>query len=128
MHGPAHLPHPTRDGNVTRGDLAVTEYPHGCVQNVVMLRALTHVSTAAPARAGGQRRFTGGAPGVQRRIMAAFGAVFVALVALFALAQPAAAEGEQVSGRLENRIEGTKTPISGVTITVVGRGLRGLHH
>jgi neutral amino acid transport system permease protein len=103
----------------------VTGYRHACVQNVDMLPALTHVSTAAPARAGGQRRFTGGAPGVQRRIMAAFGAVFVALVALFALAQPAAAEGEQVSGRLENRIEGTKTPISGVTITVVGEGFEG---
>ena len=65
---------------------------------------------------------------MQRRIMAAFGAVFVALVALFALAQPAAAEGEQVSGRLENRIEGTKTPISGVDDHRHGRGLRGLHH
>lgn len=62
---------------------------------------------------------------MQRRIMAALGAVFVALVALFALAQPAAADGEQVSGRLENRVEGTKTPIGGVTITVVGEGFEG---
>jgi len=62
---------------------------------------------------------------VQRRIMAAIGAVFVALVALFALAQPASAEGEQVSGRLENRVEGTRTPIAGVTITVVGEGFEG---
>ena len=62
---------------------------------------------------------------MQRRIMAAIGAVFVALVALFALAQPASAEGEQVSGRLENRVEGTRTPIAGVTITVVGEGFEG---
>jgi neutral amino acid transport system permease protein len=62
---------------------------------------------------------------VQRRIMAAIGAAFVALVALFALAQPASADGEQVSGRLENRVEGTRTPIPGVTITVVGEGFEG---
>ncbi len=90
-----------------------------------MLRALTHVSTASPASAGAQGRFTGGVPGVQRRIMAALGAVFVALVALFALLQPAVAEGETISGRLENRGESTKTPMSGVTITVMGEGFEG---
>jgi neutral amino acid transport system permease protein len=59
---------------------------------------------------------------VQRRIMAALGAVFVALVALFALSQPAAADGETIGGRLENRGESTKTPVSGVTIIVTGDG------
>ncbi len=62
---------------------------------------------------------------MQRRIMAAVGAIFVALVALFALAQPASAEGEQVGGRLENRVEGIRTPIPGVTVTVVGQGFEG---
>lgn len=62
---------------------------------------------------------------MQRRIGAAIGAVFVALVALFALANPASAEGEQISGRLENRVEGTKTPVAGVTITVSGQGFEG---
>jgi len=103
----------------------VTGYRPAGVHNVDMLAGLTHVSPAAPVCSGRRGRFTGGAPGVQRRIMAALGAAFVALVALFALAQPAAADGEQVSGRLENRIEGTKTPISGVTITVVGEGFEG---
>ena len=59
---------------------------------------------------------------MQRRIMAALGAVFVALVALFAFSQPAFAEGETIGGRLENRGETTKTPVSGVTITVTGDG------
>jgi neutral amino acid transport system permease protein len=57
---------------------------------------------------------------VQRRIMAAIGAVFVALVALFAFAHPANAEGEKLTGRLENRVEGKKTPVAGVTISVSG--------
>ena len=59
---------------------------------------------------------------MQRRIMAAIGAVFIALVALVAMAQPAAAEGEQISGRIENRIDGKKIPLAGVRITVVGAG------
>jgi neutral amino acid transport system permease protein len=59
---------------------------------------------------------------VHRRIMAAIGAVFFALIALFALAQPASADGEQVSGRLENRVDGGRTPVPGVTITVTGGG------
>jgi branched-chain amino acid transport system permease protein len=54
--------------------------------------------------------------------MAAIGAVFFALIALFALAQPASADGEQVSGRLENRVDGGRTPVPGVTITVTGGG------
>lgn len=62
---------------------------------------------------------------MQRRIMAALGAVFVALLALIALAAPAHAEGETIGGRLENRVEGTKTPVAGVTITVVGEGFEG---
>ncbi len=62
---------------------------------------------------------------MRTRFMAAIGAVFVALVALFALAAPAAADGEQVSGRLENRVEGVKTPVAGVTISVVGEGFEG---
>jgi branched-chain amino acid transport system permease protein len=52
--------------------------------------------------------------------MAAIGALFVAVVALFALAQPAGAAGENLNGRLENRVEGKKTPVPGVTITVKG--------
>lgn len=59
---------------------------------------------------------------MHRRIMAAIGAVFFALIALFALAQPASADGEQVSGRLENRVDGGRTPVPGVTITVTGGG------
>ena len=62
---------------------------------------------------------------MQRRIMAAIGAAFVALVALFAFAQPAAADGEQVVGRLENRVDGKKTPVPGVVITVKGSGFEG---
>lgn len=58
---------------------------------------------------------------MHRRIMALFGAVFIALVALLTLvAQPAAADGEQISGRLENRVDGNRTPVPGVTITVTG--------
>jgi branched-chain amino acid transport system permease protein len=52
--------------------------------------------------------------------MAAIGALFVAVVAMFALAQPAGAAGENLNGRLENRVEGKKTPVPGVTITVKG--------
>lgn len=62
---------------------------------------------------------------MQRRIMAAIGVALVALVALFAFAQPAAADGEQVIGRLENRVEGKKTPVAGVLITVKGNGFSG---
>ena len=62
---------------------------------------------------------------MQRRVLAAIGAAFVALMALFALAQPASADGEQVSGRIENRLEGKKTPIAGVTITAKGNGFEG---
>ena len=93
--------------------------------NVTMLAALADVSCTLSATVKGRRQLTGGAPRVQRRIMAAIGAIFVALVALFAMAQPASAEGEQVSGRLENRVDGKKTPISGVTITVTGEGFDG---
>lgn len=100
----------------------VTGYRPVNVQNVDMLRALTHVSTAFPAAAGERAWFTGGAPGVQRRILAALGAVFVALIAMVALAQPSAADGETIGGRLENRAEAGKTPVSGVTVTVVGDG------
>lgn len=57
---------------------------------------------------------------MQRRIMAAIGAVFIALIALLTLAQPASADGEQISGRIENRLEGKRIPIAGVTITVTG--------
>ena len=57
---------------------------------------------------------------MQRRIMAAIGAVFVALIALFSLAQPASADGEQLTGRLENRVEGKKTPVAGVVISAKG--------
>jgi branched-chain amino acid transport system permease protein len=46
-------------------------------------------------------------------------------MALFAFTQPASAEGEQVSGRMENRVEGKKTPIAGVTITATGGGFTG---
>jgi branched-chain amino acid transport system permease protein len=57
--------------------------------------------------------------------MAAIGAVFIALVALFSLAAPASAAGDQVSGRLENRVDGKKSPIAGVTITAKGGGFEG---
>lgn len=60
-----------------------------------------------------------------RRLLATLGAVFVALVALVTLAAPASADGEQISGRLENRVEGVKTPVAGVTITVTGQGFEG---
>lgn len=90
--------------------------------NVDMLPTLIEVSLRLPSTVGGTGPSTGGATGVQRRFMAALGAVFVALLALFALAQPASAEGETIGGRIENRVEGTKTPIGGVTITVVGAG------
>ncbi|MHB1066158.1 MAG: branched-chain amino acid ABC transporter permease [Candidatus Nanopelagicales bacterium] len=59
---------------------------------------------------------------MHRRLVAALGAAFIALIALFALAPTAAAEGEQVSGRLENRVDGGRTPVPGVTITVTGGG------
>ena len=62
---------------------------------------------------------------MHRRALAALGAIIVALVALFAFAQPAQAEGEQIGGRIENRVEGTRTPIAGVTITVTGGGFEG---
>ena len=54
---------------------------------------------------------------MQRRIIAALGAVLVAFIALFAFANPATAEGEQISGSIENRLDGKKIPIAGVTIT-----------
>lgn len=63
-----------------------------------------------------------GADGVQRRIPAILGALFAALVAVLALAPPAAADGQAVGGRLENRVEGVKTPVPDVEITVVGNG------
>lgn len=59
---------------------------------------------------------------MHRRFLAALGAAFIALIALFALAPAAAADGEQVSGRLENRVDGGRTPVPGVTITVTGEG------
>ena len=62
---------------------------------------------------------------MQKRVVAALLALFAALVALMALAQPASADGEQLSGRIENRIDGVKTPLAGVTITAVGVGFEG---
>ena len=62
---------------------------------------------------------------VQKRVMAALLALFAAMVALMFLAQPANADGEQLSGRIENRIDGVKTPLAGVTITAVGEGFEG---
>lgn len=62
---------------------------------------------------------------MQKRVVAALLALFAALVALMALAQPASADGEQLSGRIENRIDGVKTPLAGVTITAVGGGFEG---
>ena len=72
---------------------------HGGHVNVDMLRPLAQASRDSSVSTGGLGTFTGGAPGVQRRIMAALGAAFVALVALFALAQPASADGETIGGR-----------------------------
>ena len=62
---------------------------------------------------------------MHRRVIAALGAVFVALIALMALAHPAAAEGEKIGGKLENRVDGTKTPVEGVVIVVTGEGFEG---
>ena len=62
---------------------------------------------------------------MHRRFLAALGAVFVALVALVAIAQPASAEGERIGGTLENRVDGTRTPVEGVVITVKGEGFEG---
>ncbi len=59
---------------------------------------------------------------MQRRIPAILGALFAALVAVLALASPAAAEGQAVGGKLENRVDGVKTPVAGVEITVAGDG------
>ena len=67
-------------------------------------------------------RLEKGLGSVQRRILAAVGAVLAALVALLALSGPASAEGQALGGRLENRVEGVKTPIAGVEITVTGEG------
>lgn len=66
-----------------------------------------------------------GAPSVQRRIMGVLGALFAALAAVVLLATPAAADGQAVGGTLENRVEGVKTPVAGVEITVVGEGFEG---
>ncbi len=102
----------------------VTVLTHGGPPTVDMLPALTQVRRRLRSHRR-ERIAMGGAPRVHRRMMAALGALFVALVALFALAQPASAEGETIGGRLENRAEGTRTPISGATITVVGDGFEG---
>jgi neutral amino acid transport system permease protein len=59
---------------------------------------------------------------VHRRIVAVMGAMFIALMAIVALAAPASAEGQALGGRLENRVEGVKTPVPEVEITVVGSG------
>lgn len=70
----------------------------------------------------------GGASLVQRRIHAILGSILIAiatLVAGVAVADAAHAAGEQISGRLENRVEGKKTPVPGVTIFVVGEGFEG---
>lgn len=62
-----------------------------------------------------------------RRIFALCGAVFVAILAFVAIAGPvSAADSEQsVMGRLENRVDGKKTPVAGVTITAQGNGFEG---
>lgn len=72
-------------------------------------------------------RHRGGAPVVMRRVFALCGAVFVALLALFTLASPASADtsSQSVMGRLENRVDGKKTPVAGVTISAQGNGFEG---
>lgn len=62
---------------------------------------------------------------MQRRILAVLGVLFATFIALVAMASPAAAEGQAVGGKLENRVEGVKTPVAGVEITVVGDGFEG---
>ena len=59
---------------------------------------------------------------MHRRIVAVMGAMFITLMAIVALAAPASAEGQALGGRLENRVEGVKTPVPEVEITVVGSG------
>ena len=62
---------------------------------------------------------------MHRRILAVLGVLFATFVALVAMASPAAAEGQAVGGKLENRVEGVKTPVAGVEIAVVGDGFQG---
>jgi branched-chain amino acid transport system permease protein len=62
---------------------------------------------------------------VHRRIAAAFGAIAIAFLALLAMAGPAHADGEQLSGRIENRIDGQRIPIAGVVINATGDGFEG---
>lgn len=62
---------------------------------------------------------------MRKRILVAIGAAFVALMAVFAFSAPASADGEQLSGRIENRVDGKKTPIAGVVITAEGEGFKG---
>ena len=63
---------------------------------------------------------------MHRKVLAAIGVVFFALMTL-ALAAPASAADDtkpdqSVLGRLENRADGKKTPVAGATITVTGEG------
>ena len=63
---------------------------------------------------------------MHRKVLAAMGVVFFALMTL-ALAAPASAAddtkpAQSVLGRLENRADGKKTPVAGVTITATGEG------
>ena len=60
-----------------------------------------------------------------RRILAALGTVIIAFLALSFLASPASADGQAIGGKLENRVDGTKVPVAGVEITVVGGGFEG---
>jgi branched-chain amino acid transport system permease protein len=90
---------------------------------VVMLRDTRQKLHGDDARAVQQQR--GERSSVHKRVVAGLLALFAALVALMVLAQPASADGEQLSGRIENRIDGVKTPLAGVTITAVGGGFEG---
>ena len=65
---------------------------------------------------------------MHQRIAAILGGVLLALATLIAgaaVAQSAHAANEQISGRLENRVDGKKTPVEGVKILVVGEGFEG---
>lgn len=62
---------------------------------------------------------------MRRRIAAALGAMVCAFLALVAMAGPANADGEQLSGRIENRIEGERFPIAGVVINATGDNFEG---
>ena len=91
----------------------------------VMLRGTRQKVHGDDTRAVQQQQQRGERSSVHKRVVAGLLALFAAVIALMVLAQPASADGEQLSGRIENRVEGVKTPLAGVTINAVGGGFEG---